>query len=337
MRALTIPLLLCLSLTPAVADDGAASIAAGGLVMRREPRITMAKEVLTISQRKIVVDYDFRNDTDADIATEVAFPVPPYTGEGERGPSDLGFDDFKLWVENERVQYEIETRAFVHGHEVTTTLRQSHIDIASFGHEAPDDHDPAQIRQLSIAQKQLLLRAGILAEGPSHAFYANWSVHKRYYWLQTFPAHSTIRIRHEYTPVLGYSQVAPDSLDPATEHRVKNPELRADTRFNRREFTSLCPSPERIKTLSKAKSIIFTNWVDFILTTANTWKRPIEDFTLNVERTDPKETVSFCWNGPVEQLDANHFTAHATNLIPTKNLHIGFYHLDTRFNEPSRP
>jgi hypothetical protein len=62
----------------ALADDGAASIAAGGIVMTRESRITMAKEVLFISESKVVVDYDFRNDTDADITTEIAFPIPDF-------------------------------------------------------------------------------------------------------------------------------------------------------------------------------------------------------------------------------------------------------------------
>ena len=61
------------------ADDGAASIAAGGIVMVREPRITMQNEVLRISGSKVRVDYEFLNDTDKDITTEVAFPVPAYS------------------------------------------------------------------------------------------------------------------------------------------------------------------------------------------------------------------------------------------------------------------
>ena len=38
------------------------------------------------------------------------------------------------------------------------------------------------------------------------------------------------------------------------------------------------------------------HWVDFILTSANTWKQPIEDFTLIVERGKPEEenTQAFC-------------------------------------------
>ncbi len=51
--------------TAVYADDDAASIAAGGIVvMKHEPRIVMAKEVLNISPKKVIVDYDFRNDSD---------------------------------------------------------------------------------------------------------------------------------------------------------------------------------------------------------------------------------------------------------------------------------
>ena len=35
----------------------------------------MAKEVLQISAKRVIVDYDFRNDSDEDITTEVAFPI----------------------------------------------------------------------------------------------------------------------------------------------------------------------------------------------------------------------------------------------------------------------
>ena len=61
------------------ADDGADSISAGGLVvMGHEPRITMVKEVLQISLGKVIVDYDFHNDTNHDITVGIAFPIPDY-------------------------------------------------------------------------------------------------------------------------------------------------------------------------------------------------------------------------------------------------------------------
>jgi len=73
-------------------------------------------------------------------------------------------------------------------------------------------------------------------------------------------------------------------------------------------------------------------YVDFILTTANTWKTPIEDFTLIVEKPDEPTSnvnfVSFCWDGPVTKIDDHHFAAHLTNFIPKKELRVGFIDLD---------
>jgi hypothetical protein len=92
--------------TPAAAfaDDSAASIAAGGLVARRETRIVMAKEVLEISPTKVIVEYDFRNDTDEDVTTEVAFPIPPYEHADPDSPaiSDMSFVSFRPRIRRRR-------------------------------------------------------------------------------------------------------------------------------------------------------------------------------------------------------------------------------------------
>jgi hypothetical protein len=310
MRKLPVLILAAaLACGSALADDGAASIAAGGIVMTREPRITMAKEVLFISTSKVVVDYDFRNDTDTDITTEVAFPIPDYKPE-EVSRSFQGFDDFKLWVNEKPIHYTIETKAFVDGRDYSSLLRSMGVDIQSFGHSNDDNARP-QFDRLSAIQKERLRKAGLIDrqyDGP------NWSVRKKYFWSQTFPAHATVHIRHEYTPVLGNSNTvifdkkAPDSVD------------------------TVCMDGSLRKTvqgyIQNSNNEVPFDYVDFILTTANTWKTPIEDFTLIVERPHSKgareDLVSFCWNGPVVKLDADHFSAHVTDLIPRKELRVGF-------------
>ena len=98
------------------ADDGAASIAAGGIVMEREPRITMQKEVLRISVEKVSVDYEFRNDTDKSITTEIAFPVPPYSLDWDTySINSQGFDDFHLTVQQKPTHFDVETKAMLKG------------------------------------------------------------------------------------------------------------------------------------------------------------------------------------------------------------------------------
>ncbi len=132
---------------PTLADDSAASIAAGGFVARRETRIVMAKEVLQISPDKIVVDYDFRNDTDQDVTTEVAFPVPPYSyGPESPAISDASFSNFQLLVGGKTVTYQTEAKATLNGKDVTATLTADKIDIASFGHLREPDPASTQVQ-----------------------------------------------------------------------------------------------------------------------------------------------------------------------------------------------
>lgn len=310
----------------AFADDGAASIAAGGIVMTREPRIAMAKEVLTISESKVVVDYDFRNDTDRDITTEVAFPIPAYSFDPNGAlPQAAGFDDFKLWVDGKLANFDTQVRALLGNQNVTGLLKDSRIDVGSFGHYRwQRNGGPVfpDVGRLSRQEKARLTALKLIDKDDQTPL---WSVEKRYYWSQTFPAHATTHIRHQYTPVLGSTNSVSYGLLQAKE----DPD-------SAKELASLCIDPALRRTLTAyvldEHDIVPYSYVDFILTTANTWKTPIEDFTLIVERPHPRDSVqnyvSFCWDGPVTKEDANHFVAHATNLVPKKELRVGFIAVD---------
>lgn len=313
------------------ADDGAASIAEGGLVvMKREPRITMAKEVLQISAQKVIVDYDFRNDSDQDITTDVAFPIPDYgydwDGQG------IGFDDFQLWINGAAAPYQIEARAFLKDKEYTQLLTSMHIDITSFAH-AEIAKVPEEIKRLTSAQHKQLEDLDLL--DMDRAELPLWKVRKKYYWQQTFPAHKIVHIRHEYTPVSGNENsihygMGPDP-DPYEAKRIKS--FCIDGRLH-----DVLQHIANRQDEGKDKTASY-NYVDFILTTANTWKTPIEDFTLIVERarwknrqgeSDLADYVSFCWDGPVTKIDADHFSAHMVNLVPAKELRIGFFSVTPR-------
>jgi len=326
-----------------MADDGAASIAAGGIVlMKLEPRITMAKEVLRISAQKVVVDYDFRNDSDNDITTVVAFPVPPYKlGDDETVFGNPAFNNFQLVVDGQIKSFAVQPRAFVDHREISTDLKRNHIDIASFGHFNRKSSDytrpvPDYLRQNASARHRLTT-IGAFDRG-----IPRWEVRKTYYWTQTFPAHATVHIQHLYSPVLGGTNSVEYGLAAERRAGSKSEEQRAEAR----EVDSLCLEPSLKKSLykltqRKEMNLPF-NYVDFILTTANTWKKPIEDFTLIVDRPAAdkllathlkplqrnKALVSFCWNGLIEHPDSMHFAAHATNFVPRKELRVGFVYID---------
>jgi hypothetical protein len=323
MLALLLPLHL-------QADDGAASISEGGVIaMKRESRIAMAKEVLQISPTKVIVDYDFRNDSDQEITATVAFPIPDYE-MSEQEPSKQGFDDFQLWINDAPVRYQVETRAFLKDTEYTGLLAEMHIDVGTFGHST-DFERSADILKLTPAQRRKLVAAGLIDHSDNGGTQMNgqplWQVRKKYYWQQTFPAHQIVHIRHEYSPVLGANNSIKFGMGTHPSDQWAAEQLKSFCIEG-----SLQTSLQQIAS-SKNKDAPYS-YVDFILTTANTWKTPIEDFTLIVERphsktnlgeSDLADYVSFCWDGPVTKIDADHFSAHVVNLVPSKELRIGFF------------
>jgi hypothetical protein len=320
MRSLTVLILVAsLASSTALAAEGAASIAAGGIVIH-DSHITIDKEVLTISQSKVVADYDLHNGSDADITNDLAFNMPDYEPD-QRPPSSQGFEDFKVWVNQVPVHYSIEVKATANGHDYTSMLRSMGIDIQSFGHYN-DRNVPSQLDQLTQKQKDQLHKAGLLVkqnDGP------NWAVRKKFYWTQTFPAHSTTHIHHEYTPAVGSS----NSVAYATT---------GDASKIDSDLASVCPTPELLNALRKGtqqpRPVVGIDYVDYVMTTDNTWVMPIVDFTLIADGTPASRTpgdsssagnfASFCWDGPVEKVDDNHMRAHMADFVPKKELRVGF-------------
>lgn len=325
------------------ADDSAAAIAVGGLVPRRETRIVMAKEVLKISPKKVVVDYDFRNDSDEDVTTEVAFPIPPYVdGPNERSASLESFSDFKLLINGVPTHYSIEAKAFLKKKDVTRILEADHIDIPSFGH---NDWKKGilDLNRLSKSEQSRLVHLGLFdLDAPM----ANWTVHLQYHWTQVFPTHATVHIRHEYSPVEGFQMLPRDAFRQIL-HQPNSSKIVASEKASAEDQNALnafCAETDLLRTVERSieaqgpdDSYAHVHWVDFVLTSANTWKRPIEDFTLIVERGamlsgEVKTLVSFCTpeRSPVQKVDTDHFQVHLTNFIPKSELHIGFFDLPAR-------
>jgi hypothetical protein len=350
-RLFCLPLLLLFAYA-AWGDDSAAAIAAGGLVPRRETRIVMAKEVLRISETKVLVDYDFRNDSDQDVTTEVAFPVPPYQNDwDEQNVTAQSFADFRLQIDGNPASFQSEAKAVFKGKDVTKILTAHKIDVASFGHyeDFPGSSGGHRFKDLDRLPKTEQKQLGVLGlfDIEEEAGSANWTVHLQYHWQQTFPAHSVVHIRHEYTPVVGFTQVNAGGVDEFSNQKSTGGKEKdnsesiklladfcVDTSFLDTIASRLHTSERTAKTFDEklGAGTAYPHWVDFILTTANTWQRPIEDFTLIIERGNPEtrqmqELISFCspQNAKVEKLDADHFQVHLSNFVPAAELHIGFF------------
>jgi len=303
----------------------------------------MEKERLSIGIKKVAVEYEFLNESDEDITTEVAFPVPPYEYlfDNTGGPREFG--DFKLWVNDEPVNYSTIARAVVKGKDFSPLLRRLRIDFIEFGHFDPDDAKLAKydVSRLSKQNKDDLIRLGLISADDSKPL---WAVEKTYHWSQSFPAHKILKVRHEYSPAWGWFDMPIQNLESLAKTTTSE-KLKSESLSNPEEdpLRSACPDtslPDRVKDDQRlfgakhkddpSSEFFLTFWVDYILTTANNWKKPIKEFEVVVERPESfvssskKWYVTFCWDGVVERPDDHHFVARAKNFVPSRELRVAF-------------
>ena len=319
-------------------NDGAAEIALGGIRLKQERRVAMVKERLYISKKKVRVEYEFRNESDQDVTTEVAFPIPEYRW-GILGWEP--FDSFKVWVDGVERTCQIEAKAFVGGKEVTDTLRGLGIRIETLGDfvegtgiggkevSKGGTASTSQLETLPKVELDRLIALGAVDGDTSDYRFRHlprWTVRKTYHWTQRFAPDSVTRVTHEYKPAAG-------DVNNTTIEDLKNPR---DGWFNfgaegpcvdaglvNSIKGALAKRGKPAQDSGKIEGCFGASWVRYILTTANTWKTPIRDFELVIDR-DPGEFVTFCWDGPVEKVAANTFRARVKDFIPSKELTVYF-------------
>src|SRR5579859_7226282 len=179
------------------ANDTEVSIAAGGIQMTKDARISMEKERLTIGREKVTVEYEFLNESDADITTQVAFPVGHFCFEGECGPP--AFADFRVWIEGREVKFAVKAIATIDGNDYTSVLQDMGVDVGSYGHWRflADQQANYDVSRLPGSDREKLIKLGLIDKADLSP---QWRVQQVYYWSQSFPSKKILHIRHEYQP-----------------------------------------------------------------------------------------------------------------------------------------
>lgn len=342
MRHPVLPLLAAaLALLPPAthANDGAAETAAGGTRLREERRVAMRRERLVISKTKaaragadgqgdryqVSVSYEFLADAGGpEVRTEVAFPLPEYG----YGFLDLAgtrrIEGFKVEVDGRPVLPTKVVRANVGQREVTKQLAAAGLDPETFAGFTGDAKAPGYaVARLPRPQREALLAEGLLypeAIGDPFALGPNWSVVVTYHWRQLFPAGKVVRVRHEYDAV------------PGLAYDFSAKELPRDGRL---QGCFDAPLVEAVEAAQRRRAeggklpLVYLHWVAYVLTTANTWKTPIEDFELDVDFPEG-EFVSLCWDGPVERIGKTRVRAARKDFVPAKELSVYFLEVGER-------
>jgi hypothetical protein len=241
-----------------------------------------------------------------------------YPGADRVWGQRAAFTDFKAWVDDQPLTVKTDVRAFVGKRDVTKVAESFELDIVTLGRfwqSAPKLHSGGtagheesiyQVLKLAPDAKKRLREEGLISDWEEDGEPVPvWSVRITYHWVQRFPAGKTVRIRHEYRPVAG--------IDVYLSSRPKD----------------ACIDPPLRRTLDRlsdgrGREAGQVRWVNYILTTANTWKMPINDFELLIEYPEG-DLVSLCWDGKVERAGPRTFRTRMKDFVPTSELKVYYF------------
>jgi hypothetical protein len=255
----------------------------------------------------------FRNEGKEEVRGEVIFPLPPIslselsnTGFA-LAEEALGRDnvvDFKVTVDGAAITVRTERIAVLEppfderrkasvrydspGEEVTALLKGYGIPLSLDLRQVA-----AALARLPPAAKETLKArrlADFFADQPPAP---HWSIIERYHWPQTFAVGREVRIEHRYNPAPpGGIFIWPDrETDLDASHRQLIDTYCIDAATRKAIKLRLHPAGAEFSGTGMAL------YLDYVLTTANTWNGPIGTFHLTIDKGHPRNILSLCIDG----------------------------------------
>jgi hypothetical protein len=299
----TVLAIVAVTAGPAAADDGAAVLAAGGIVFTRGTPVQMLSEDLYVSPTKVRVRFEFFNPAKRDVATVVAFPLPdldnvelgPPTAIGTTKYDPVNFVGFRVRVDGQPRAFATEQRALLKDRDITGLLKAAGMPVNVTTEGGRQAREQA-LEQMTPAQRAQLVAAGAIEDDTG---FPNWTTRTRFYWAQVFPAETTTVIEHEYQPVTGNWSASRDLFD--------DPEL----------AKQFCAKPD----IAHAPTLNGPAYqTQYVLSTAKTWSGPIRRFHLTLDKLKPGAVLSLCWDGVLKKTSPTAFTFDARNYVPTRDI-----------------
>ncbi|MFZ2100647.1 MAG: DUF4424 domain-containing protein [Oricola sp.] len=317
--------LLMLLATPALANDSVAEIGTGGIILAHSETISLDREDLAISLDRIDVSYDFRNHSDRDVRTIVAFPMPdiqynPWVGVALPDNADDNFLGFTVMADGQPIVPALEQHAVAAGIDITDELKAHGVPLFPFGETA--------FQALASLPKETLddwVARGIVvvnaystsADEPiSDHYEPYWVLKSTYWWWMTFPAGQKIMVEHSYRPSVG-------GTAGVTFYEGGKFTGQGYDEYERRycldkSFTSAVA--RRTKEANAEYPPFTENRVQYVLTSGANWRLgTIGSFHLTVDKGSTDNLVSFCGEG-VTKTGPTTFEMTKQDFYPEKDL-----------------
>ncbi len=315
---------LALTALPTFANDSTAELGTGGLILSRSDSIAMESEDLFISRDKITVDYVFRNGSDTDIDTIVAFPMPDIEGNPDRmvaipnDPSD-NFLGFEVTIDGVGVKPELEQKAFALDIDISADLKAQNVPLYPFG-----DAVNAALAKLPPAVVADWVDRGIIIEdsaddgsGFKTSYAPFWQLRSTYWWRSTFPAGKDVRVSHRYKPSVGGTSSVSFFYDGKFQGQYDAYKTKycMDDAFEG-------AVRKAVKENADGYPQYYESRIAYILTTGGNWASgSIGKFKLTIDKGNPKALVSFCGDN-VRKVGPTTFEMTADDFYPERDIDI---------------
>jgi len=322
----------------ASANDGYGGLTATGLQFGKSKTVWMVSEDLFLSPKQVRVRYVFRNDGPKDDQGEVIFPLPPIS------LADLQMSGFSIPEEKLHEENAIDFIAMVNGQKVAVrTERQAILEpprdeqrLASGRYDAPGkdvtallqgyglplswNHQKiaAAIDRLPQTAKDTLKAAGLVNFFEGEPPMLQWSIIERYHWNQKFPTGQDLTIEHRYNPappggIFGWPEQQTE-MDTYQQELINTYCIDAGTQ----KALGKLLHPQTAKEYPGTGTAIYLNYV---LTTANTWNGPIGTFHLTIDKGAPHNVLSLCIDG-IRKTGPTTFEVEKKNFRPDRDLRL---------------
>lgn len=324
LRLFATALMLCVA-SQAQGNDSIAELGTNGLILSRSDVISMESEDLFISADRIEVDYVFRNGSDKDVETIVAFPMPDLSGDPFSVPaipedSRDNFLDFTVTMDGKAVAPALEQRAVSVGLDVTVELKARNVPLYPFGDAvlAALAALPQEVADQWQERGMLVIDEYDDGSGWKRVRSPYWQLKSTYWWRSVFPAGSSVRVNHRYKPSVGATVGLAFIQDGKPGGEVYDAYKRKyciDKSFENAVLKVAKAAPDGYPELSESR-------ISYILTSGGNWATgTIGRFKLTVDKGNARNLVSFCGRNVVKTGPTT-FEMTATDFYPERDLDI---------------
>jgi hypothetical protein len=317
---------MLLATTAAAADDSSAALGAGGIVFTKGTPVRMKAEDLYVSPKSVRIRFEFSNDSDKDVDTLVAFPLPDVdNNEFTESPMGTITDDpvnfigFKAVVDGKPVTFRVEVRAFYKGKDVTDLLKSVGAPLNVVAHGNYQNLDA-----IKGAKLQTLIKADLVDVQGENDLHPHWLTRTNFYWTQRFPAHKTVVVEHSYQPVTGQSFAVTSEFDGS----MVNPFIKdfcMDPGTLARVKAKMAAKKDTSDPNNPGPGLLNLYETDYILKTANNWNGPIGHFHLTLDKLKVDNALSLCWGPDLKKTGPTTFESTLTNFAPSRDIKMAIF------------